>query len=371
MNFVWPTSHVGMLDPVGQIGSRAKAQGEEFLRMADAAQNGFSYEDAKALFPAVSHSTVETRKSMYEELGLLYVPKSSDELHLTEIGAQLLQLLGSPPPENPTDELRNRVASLLCWAMTQTQINRPQSIGSPYLRPTLRAQCDIRPYAAFWQALFQLDGHVTFSEFSRVLAHVQTAQGFPTAVETILEARTSGTLPSAPEKSGNFGIYWKSHLSVAGTVLEVVDDVFRFVPGRREMLSSILQFQMGCEGNDVSAVIRAKPWGSVHEYYSMAGADCPAFIASGQVRVVSFNSQPLIILKGYDLKKTANGSYYVDGGLDLCSLKINMPCFHKAEVSRLLRVDKKSKMEGDKVRITLGLGRPINNARKLLQMWGE
>ena len=339
--------------------------------MADAAQAGLSYEDVKGLFPGVSHSAVETRKSMYEELGLLYVPRSSDELHLTEIGAQLLQLIGTSPPEEPTADLQNRVASLLCWAMTHTQINRPQSLGSPQLSPSLRKQCDIRPYAAFWQAMFELDGYITFGEFSRVLAHLQTASGFLTAVQTILKSRESGILPNVPEKSENFGIYWKSHLSVGGMVLRVVDDVFRFVPERREILRSMLQFQMGCEGSDVGAVIRDRPWKDVHEYYSMAGEGCPAFLASGQVRIVSYKSEPLVILRGYNLERTADGSYFVDGDVDLCSLQINMPCFHESELERLLRVDKKSQIDGNRVRVTFGLGRPINNAEQLLQLRGE
>ena len=339
--------------------------------MANAAQNGVSYEESKTLFPGVSHSTVETRKSMYEELGLLYVPKNSGTLYLTNIGAQLLQLLGTPPPETPTDELRTQVASLLSWAMTHTQINRPQSIGSPQLTAVEREQCDIRPYAAFWQAMFELDGYITFDEFSRVLAHVQTANDFSAALQTISESRKSGVLPMAPAKSGNFGIYWKSHLSVANSILHFENDVFHFVPERRETLRSILQFQMGCEGNGVGAIVQAKPWSDIHEYYSMAGEQCPAFIASGQVRVVSFDSQPLVILKGYALEKDTGGSYFVDGDMALCSLKLNMPCFHDSELNRILRVDKKFQIGSKQIRVYFGLGRPINDASQLLQLWGE
>ena len=370
MTFVWPTSHVGMLDPLGPAGSRQRAQGEDFLRMAEAAQNGVSYEAAKNLFP-ISHQAVETRKSMYEELGLLYVPKNSGQLHLTEVGAQILQLLGAPPPEDPTEDLRNRVASLLCWAMTHTQINRPQSLGSPQLSDADRAQCDIRPFAAFWQAMFELDGYINFTEFSRVLAHVQTANGFPAAVQTILESRKSGILPNTPEQSPNYRIYWTSHLSVAGAVLHVADDVFRFIPERREIIRSILQFQMGCAGNDVCTAIRARPWSDIDEYYAIAGEQCPAFIASGQVRVVSFNSQPLTFLKGYILERGSDGSYFVDGGMDLCSLKINTPCFHNSELKRLLRVAEKSQIGGDRVRVQFGLGRPVNQPSRLLQLWGD
>lgn len=370
MMFVWPTSHVGMLHPLAAMGSKAWKQGTLFLRMAEAADRGVPYNKAKALFEGVDPATVETRKSLYEELGLLYVPKSSGVLHLTIVGKQLLELLGTNPPTDPAAELRKRVDSLLCWAMTHTQINRPQSVGSPAIEEKDRTSCDIRPYAAFWQAMFELDGSITFDEFGSVLAHVHTVDEYPAAVQTILEARKSGKLPRAPEKSGNFGIYWRAHLSVAESVLQITDGVFTFAPEREGIIKSILQFQMGCEGSDVSAAIRSKPWTDVNDYYSFAGQECPIFIASGQVAVVSFGGEPIVMLKGYALNQDAAG-YFVEAGMELCALKIRMPCFHRSELGRMLRVDKKVSIGNNRVRIRFGLGRPINNSIQLLQLWGE
>lgn len=370
MTFVWPTSHVGMLHPLAAIGSKARKQGILFLRMAEAADRGVPYNKAKALFEGVDQATVETRKSLYEELGLLYVPKSSGTLHLTIVGKQLLELLGTDPPADPSAELRKRVDSLLCWAMTHTQINRPQSVGSPAIKEEDRRSCDIRPYAAFWQAMFELDGTITFDEFSSVLAQVHIVEEYPAALQTILEARKSGKLPKAPEKSGNFGIYWRAHLSMAEAVLRITDGVFTFAPERAAIIKSIIQFQMGCEGNDVSAAIRSKPWTTVNDYYSFAGQECPMFIASGQVAIVSFGGEPIQMLKGYALEQDAAG-YFVDAGMELCALKIMMPCFHKSELGRMLRVDKKVSIANNRIRIRFGLGRPINNSIQLLQLWGE
>ena len=281
MSFVWPTSHVGMLHPLAAIGSKARTQGISFLRMVEAAHNGLSYNETKKLFPDVVQSTVETRKSLYEELGLLYVPKYSDTIHLTGVGTQLFALLGAQPSENPSADLRKQVDALLCWAMTHTQINRPQSFGSPSITSEDRANCDIRPYAAFWLAMFELGGSISFDEFSQVLVHVQRVSDFPSAVQVILEARKSGVLPPAPRKTGNFGIYWKAHLSVAGAVLQVTDNVFTFAPERQDLLKSTLEFQMGYEGNEVSLAIRSQSWSDARGYYAFAGEACPEFIASG------------------------------------------------------------------------------------------
>src|SRR5215469_2851753 len=145
MSFVCPTSHVGMLHPLAAAGSRARAQGASFLQMAEPAAKGLSYAEAKKRFKGVGQSTVETRKSLYEELGLLYVPGGSDTLHLTSVGRQILELVGAKPPEAPSAELRKQVDSLLCWAMTHTQIHRPQALGSPAITAQERSNCEIRP----------------------------------------------------------------------------------------------------------------------------------------------------------------------------------------------------------------------------------
>lgn len=370
MIFVWPTAHVGMLHPLAAVGTRARVQGISFLQMAEMAAAGQSYTDAKARFTDVDQATVETRKSLYEELGLLYVPKNSNTLHLTTVGHQLLELLGTNPPTNPSDELRRQVDSLLCWAMTHTQINRPQSLGSPPIKKEARTSCDIRPYAAFWQAMFELDGMINFNEFSNVLSHVHKVSDFPDAVQTILDARNSGQLPVMPEKSGNFGIYWRAHLSVADAVLQITDGTFTFKPERESILKSILRFQMGCEGNDVRAAIRARPWTDINDYYSFTGEQCPTFIASGQATVVSFGGTSVVMLKGYTLEKD-NFGYFVDAGMELCALKISMPCFHISEQRRMLRVDQKTSIAENRIRIRLGLGRPITNSMQLVQLWEQ
>lgn len=370
MSFVWPTSHVGMLHPLAARRPKARTQGVLFLQMAELAAKGLSYAEAKKRFTRVDQSTVETRKSLYEELGLLYVPSGSDTLHLTAVGHQLLELLGTNPPEEPSAELRRQVDSLLCWAMTHTQIHRPQSLGSPAITAQDRSNCDIRPYAAFWQAMFELGGTIDFQEFHNVLARVQKVDNFPAAIETILQARKTGKLPKAPEQTNNFRIYWTSHVSIADAVLQVEKGRFTFATDRQSVLKSVLQFQMGCEGNDVSAAISATPWKDVGEYYDFAGQQCPEFIASGQATVVSSGGQSVVMLKGYTLQKSGGG-YFIDAGMELCALKLGMPCFHSSEIHHMLRIDQKQSKAGNAIRIRLGLGRPINNPNELLQLWGE
>ena len=289
---------------------------------------------------------------------------------LTRTGSQLLALLGTTPPVQGSPDLHRRVDSLLCWAMAHTQIHRPQSLGSPPVSSSDRAACNVRPYATFWQAMFDLGGSVSFEEFQSVLAHLHSVSDYHSAIEAILNARESGIPLQAPQESTNFGIYWKAHLSVAGSVLQFADEKFTFAPERQEVIRSILQFQMGCEGDDITTALESRPWEDIHEYYSFAGEECPAFIASGQTTVVSFAGNPLVLFKNYALEK-GESDYYLDGGTELCTLKIGVPCFHVSRPERLLRVDQKSRTKNGGVRVRLGLGRPINDPNKLLQLWSD
>ena len=76
------------------------------------------------------------------------------------------------------------------------------------------------------------------------------------------------------------------------------------------------------------------------------------------------------MLKGYTLEKDSVG-YFVEAGMELCMLKITMPCFHASELKRLLRIDKKTGIGKGRIRIRFGLGRPINDSRQLLQLWSK
>ena len=86
--------------------------------------------------------------------------------------------------------------------------------------------------------------------------------------------------------------------------------------------------------------------------------------------MVSFGGTSVVMLKGYSLEKD-NSGYFVDAGMELCALKIRMPCFHIAEQRWVLRVDQKTSIAENRIRIRFGLGRPITNSIQLAQLWGQ
>jgi hypothetical protein len=370
MSFVWPTSHVGMLHPLGPAGSRERQQGEAFLKMAGLAVKGVGYAKAKAKF-SVSHQQVETRKSLYEELGLLYVPAGTDQLVLTDAGRQIFELLGPAPPSTASDELRLRVDTMLCWAMARCQINRPQSVGSPSITSAERSACTLRPYATFWKALLDLGGEITFEEFLRVLSRVQRPEQYEAALDAIRAARSGKGLPKTADQSDNFRIYWNSHLTVSGSVLKLgAGDVFSFADERDKVIAEILRVQVGCELSDSHAAIRSRPWTSVHDYYNFAGHACPPYLASGTFRLIGVGVEQIVLLRNYALQ-SGDQQYFIEGGTELCELKLLTPCFHINEQRRVLRVDKKILITPDRVRVIFGLGRPINQASPLVAAWNK
>ena len=127
----------------------------DFVRFAEAARAGVSYSQAKKKF-SIKQSQVETRKSFFEEVGLLFVPYKSDGIVLTDFGSQLYEHIISSSPLTDMGD-RDKATSLLAWALANSQINRPQSPGSPRISKPDRASCDVRPYAVGWQAIHDLE----------------------------------------------------------------------------------------------------------------------------------------------------------------------------------------------------------------------
>jgi hypothetical protein len=373
MKFVWPTSHVGMLHPAS-----ARAAGRErtadFRVFAKAAVDGLSYTQTKKLFN-IDHAQVETRKSFFEEVGLLFVPHKSDGLVLTAVGAQLYDhLLSSASLEKMVD--RDKATSLLAWALSNSQINRPQSPGSPPISEADRKSCDLRPYAAAWQAINDLGGVLYLHEFMGLLRELHKASDYPACIAAIDAGRRLGTIHIDPSlwSSGkplmNAAIYWKSHLSIAGELLRFDNDdqAFRFVEGRAPVIQAVLDLQRGCGGSKATAMT-ARTWNTVYDYYDdVGGRECPPFVASGAPVALDVNGLKITMLKGYELR--SGKPAYIDGGPELCSLLINTPCFHIDQPKAILRLASKAEIPGGGVRVTLEPGRPIVNGTLLFNHWG-
>lgn len=362
--FRWPTSSVGIFHPLAE-GENGRQRAEEFVRFADAALGGATYEEAKEAF-GVSHQQAETRKSMLEEMGLLYVPASTNRVRITPVGKQLLGLLRSPDFQDDALQ-RSRINSVIAWALSNSQINRPQSRGSPRPSRDDWSSCEIRPYAAFWEALMKLDGFISVDELFGALWFVHTVAEFQPALASIREARRTNARFVDPARFRQGGdlmnprIYWSSHLSAGGTLLSrnSADDRFEFVPAAQELIETVLRFNGGCGNASTVSSFTARPYESIEEYFeTVAGRECPEFVFSGSFRVQRVTDEPVVVLSSYQAELKGE-EVLLTGGRELCYLQLNTPCFHDSVPDRLLRLAVKEETPDYSVILRLHRGRPF------------
>lgn len=377
MPFFWPTSHVGMLHPASPR-TEARNRAADFLALAKASTDGTSYNDAKQLLDC-SPNQAETRKSLFEELGLLYVPHASNEIKLTPVGKQLFEVLGPSPPSYPIDKsLGSKVDGILIWALVNSQINRPQSFGSPRLDPAERLETDVRPYAAAWLMMEKLEGVLYLHELIGAVRTLQKAVDFQACVDKILMARANASLFASPSDLGTGGplmndaIYWRSHLSGALRFLDYseAEQQFTFNPAAKLLIDAAINHQRGCD-EDILAGIRSRSWNSPEEYFeNIGGRSCPDYLSSGRPKIVEFAGEKLVLLRGYPSEKAGN-KVKITGGMELCSLPIKSACFHISSEDRLLRIDSKHGKPSGQIEIICGLGRPVVRKSELLALLSE
>ena len=283
MTFLWPTSNMGMLHPAGET-LKSRDRASEFRRMAEYARQGVFYQDVKGLFD-LSESGVETRVAAFAEVGLLYGLGPAAPLVLTPVGAQMFSLLESTQDFGP--EEITRATSLLTWALSNCQIDRPRSPGSPKITDAERKACDIRPYMAAWSLMLDLEGVLYLHEFLGPVRQLEKVDGYDACVAGIRAARAAGTTFANPEAvngkaPGNPSIYWRSRLSVGGTLLQFNPGLQRleFAHRGEAVVETILDAQRGSEGDPLSA-IAARPWTTIQDYFEVAGRKCPAAILNG------------------------------------------------------------------------------------------
>lgn len=370
---VWPTSHVGMLHPAGS--EKAQQRCRDFVTLATAAIDGISYSDAKQLF-TISSNQVETRKSLFEEIGLLYVPHGSGKIILTALGRQFYDIVHDGKASESAKKIKQATA-LLVFALSKCQVNRPQSHGSPRLPAADRVACEIRPYAALWQAIRDLGGHIALHEFMGPMRRLWSVGKYDSVIDEILSARkdakslaTSDELTGKDE--GNYRIYWVSHMSLGDSLLsyERATGILSVVPNLWSAVETVLQFQAGCTGSKTD-IISARTWSDVDDYYSnLVGAACPHYLASGTPKVVDLNGQSIADLTSFSLDKSG-AAIYITGGPSLCQLPVLLQCFHPGETANLLRIDAKEQRSDGSIRLRLGAGRPITDLTLLKKTLGN
>lgn len=280
MTFLWPTSQLGMLHPNAGI-PEARDRAKEFRKLCKHSFDGTSYRDTKPKFTNLSKNAVETRVAALAEFGLLYSQGPDVPLVVTPVGKQLFSLI----EEGSNDATASRQATaLLTWALSNCQVNRPVSPGSPSIDAADRQGCDVRPYLTAWSVMLDLGGEMFIHEFLGPVRRLQKIADYDGCVAQIRSARLQGTVFPNPQGAGNPSIYWRSHLSVAGKLLEFDNATqrLRFAPGGAEIVEAVLEEHGGSDSSTLSA-LRSKPYGSIDAYFSITGRPCSAEVTGAVI----------------------------------------------------------------------------------------
>ena len=363
-----------MLHPGGDKRSRGRAR--DFLTFARSADDGIDYTNSKSRLDCSPHQA-ETRKSLFEEMGLLYVPHRSNKIIVTPLGRQLHALLDGVDLENISDDLDRKSSAILIWALTRVQINRPQSRGVPAPALDEWQTCDLRPYAAAWHAIKELGGTIRIHEFLGALSRTHRADQVESCISAIQHARKAGTQLSDQKQwmrngaSMNYVIYWRSHLSLAEKLLSFDNEeqALRRSGTVWEIVEAAIRFQSGCDGSPQNA-FTAQAWSSAEEYFEgIVGTECPAYLAGGAPVIRAIDGHSVADLRAYEIVGSGH-AVKLRGGSELCSLPLKLACYHPAMPSRLLRLDNKISVAGG-VELQFALGRPISNSAILEQAFGK
>ncbi|TBE26558.1 hypothetical protein ELH05_01085 [Rhizobium ruizarguesonis] len=293
---------------------------------------------------------------------MAYVVSRSDKITITDVGMQLYELI-SAEPKPYTDDFKRRVTAILAFALSRSQIYRPQSRGSPNQPKGDLDACRVRPFALTWQAILDLKGSLTMDEFGAVLCKVWEPSQYDDAIAKIEKARDEGTpFQRDTALSNNFLIYWKSHLSIANTLLieeeSKTGTILTLNKNYRSLLSGLMRFGRSCDDSK-EELFSAVKWKTIEEYYSsIAGVTCPPFMESPEPKIVNVSGTSVTDLSSHELHISGSTAKII-GGPELCKLPILTPCMHRLHKAFLLRLDTKKRLNDGRIELGLGRGRPI------------
>lgn len=178
----WTVASYGYPNPFGD--DNAKLSWEIFNSFV----NQSSYQSVKDFWQSpenirkLDHAAVESRKASFEEFGLLYVLNGSDNIVLTPGGQQLLAAAAA------ADERE------FAWIGINLLFRFP--LCGPPRRMNSSRQANFLVYWFLWAALFDLDDHLLWPEFERVICLVQNQAE---ALEAVTKVRALRASPNSIE----------------------------------------------------------------------------------------------------------------------------------------------------------------------------
>lgn len=281
MSFVWKTSSIGYPNFLSEDGA-AFHLAEVFRSLANLADAGITYDEAKKTFAHISAHQVETKKAALQQFGLLYVVPRSGALSVTPIGRRILQLAPNP---STAATARKQLLSSLALALARYQFNNPLPAGG---KKDWASMSDVRPFLALYYLWLKCDGILTISELFGVIFGIRHMSNLPAAARQIKRARRTHSpfsavpnLPANPGSRENLKIYFMAQaslndvLAVAGTAdfYGTADQCYELTTEGVEILGTVLATEWPSWDSSRNVPV-ARNYDSVQDYFeNIVGAD--------------------------------------------------------------------------------------------------
>jgi hypothetical protein len=287
-DFCWFTSFIGYPNFFNKEG-RGHDLATFFLHVADAADKGMAYDDAKRSFARLSIHQVETKKAAFQEAGLLYVVPRSNVITLTPVGRQIYDIV------NNTDVTTRRrdILLILCRALARYQFSNPFPIGGNRYRERARST-DVLPYLAAYHLMASLEAYITDRELTGCVFSLQRMQDIHALENEIRDRRRRGvpfealpSLPSNKETAENLRIYFVARLGLDSEILTAQeqspaygaqDRAFELTRLGVDVVKAVLDVEWP-EWRRNGAPPVARTYSSIDEYFSQGvGHLCPEHV---------------------------------------------------------------------------------------------
>jgi len=212
MTDYWHVASYGYPNPFGD--KRAVRTWEIFASFASIGSYRAvkDYWESDSVSPTMSAHAVESRKSSFEEFGLLYVLAGSDQVVVTPGGYQLLEAAESGDRDQ------------FIWVAVNLLIRFPLQ-GPPRSKVTSNAASGFPIYHFMYSALSELQNYVWLHELAYVLSGVTTPDGAQRAIEKVRALRTgteqfADTLPELRDAFYNAINQIINHVGLAGLIVD-------------------------------------------------------------------------------------------------------------------------------------------------------
>jgi hypothetical protein len=335
----------------------------------------------------LSAHAVESRKSSFEEFGLLYVLSGSDRIVITPGGRQLLAAAESGSQQQ------------FAWVAVNLLMRFPLQ-GPPRSKVTSNAASDFPIYNFLYAAFCELQNFVWFEELIRVLGRVTSLPEAQEAIELVRNLRTGAAttdnLPAMPDLKG---AYYNSmnqvlnHIGIAGLILssERSSSPYRSELHRKDTLlssySELVRLAIGeggvnradddCAGSDqfIGRMPVVPIFHDEDQYFAYLGAPVPDMHAA---RIAVEESLPQVLFGQENVSVLTEHVHYETGDnaiigevATLCRVSRGQRLLLSHDAEWTYKVRDKQRIEGGKIQVQIVRSKPISNPETIVPFFVE